>query len=182
MRKVFFLLLIIVLTVFIACKSKADSMRNDQVTLNGQIFHLGPTLDSLKVESFAEGDCSSTDVAFINDSQFVARINCLHNNSYFKGHYMASGDTIRLISDPLIILAEVDESSLNDGMNKINLRKDTTTDMVFFWTKTFLKNKQYYITNMDSLSYATKRFQKVDEFMKDLKNESDSIPILLGLK
>ncbi len=151
-------------------------------TLSGKVYRIGPGLDSINIQSFGECDCCSGQVAFINDSSFIAIDECLHNNGYFKGYYEVIGDTVRLMTDSLYVLAEVTEGLSKEDDNKVSLKISSNNTMEYYWIKHSLNNKEYFKTNMDSLSYATPDTSDVRSFFSLLKSEHDSIPGILNLK
>lgn len=180
------LIAVVYLITVVSCQNQQDNIQtpNQEIvkkTLSGKVFRIGPSLDSLNTKAFGECDCCTSHLAFINDSLFVTIDECLHNYGYFKGNYKIVGDTVKLISDPLYILAEEDEELMLKNINKVNLVRIKSDKREFNWIKFVLNNKDCYKTNMDSLSFATPDTTSINLFIENLKEGNDSIPILLNL-
>lgn len=98
-----FLLLPAIVLSLVSCMEKkpadlsffADAMKSQEDnSLSGKLFFVGPMIDSSKAEIQAPCDCCASNLAFINDSVFLYQFLCLEGDDYQKGIYEKAGNLV----------------------------------------------------------------------------------------
>jgi hypothetical protein len=80
---------------------------------SNRLYFLAPEIDSLKCEVFAECDCCSDEICFLNNTQFIRLFYCLHNNSATSGTYKVLGNKLLLVYKGKVVTKIFDEDYYN---------------------------------------------------------------------
>ncbi|MNJ84864.1 hypothetical protein D3C87_23260 [compost metagenome] len=143
----------------------------ETVDLSGEVFFIGPEIDSLHAEVVAECDCCASDLAFINDSSFIFIVRCLEGDTYVKGNYLTFGDQLILRTNGEVV---VSENTLSYSDIEIPTSYKASKDKVTYisYTLSTWKGKQFITYSKDDyIEYGIRTDESMRVFLKQFEDE-----------
>lgn len=176
-----FRLLVFILGAFTISCSGSSSKQKETISippiqfettdLSGEVFFIGPEVDSINARIVADCDCCASDLAFINDSSFIFILRCLGGDTYIKGDYLTFGDQLILRTDGEVVSSEV-EFSLSDI--EIPMKYETSKDQMIYisYTLSKWKGKQFITYSKDdNVEYGIRTNESMRVFLKEFEDE-----------
>lgn len=166
MKKIFPTLLFLLLSGQIFSQQKNK--------LNQTVYYFGPTIDSASAKVLAECDCCTDNILFINEKEFVAISYCMADKTVSKGNYTIQANKVILYYDGLFVnkIRNLDWDDNKKGKSKYSFKSEKTKSFKTILTPTVYKNKLFYITNDEEVSYGTiEKKSSINVFIKELKSD-----------
>lgn len=139
--------------------------------LSGEVFFIGPEIDSVKADIVADCDCCASDLAFINDSSFIFIARCLEGDTYVKGNYLTFGELLFLKTAGKTV---VSEHTLSVSDIEIPTSYETHKDKIAYinYRISELKGKQFITYSTDTYTeYGIRTDESIRIFLKEFEDE-----------
>ncbi len=144
----------------------------ERADLSGEVFFIGPEIDSVKAEIVADCDCCASDLAFINDSSFIFISRCLEGDIYVKGTYLTFGEQLILRTSGKIVESE---HILSISDIEIPTTYEAHEDKIAYinYRISELKGKQFITYSKDDYTeYGIRTDESLRVFLKEFEDET----------
>lgn len=143
----------------------------ERTNLSGEVFFIGPEIDSVKAAIVADCDCCASELAFINDSSFIFIGRCLEGDTYVKGNYLTFGEHLILRTAGKTV---VSEHTLSVSDIEIPTSYETHKDKIAYinYRISELKGKQFITYSTDDYTeYGIRTDESIRIFLKEFEDE-----------
>lgn len=163
----------------LACSKPSDkktevsfpSPQFERTDLSGEVFFIGPDIDSVHAEIVADCDCCASDLAFINDSSFIFIARCLEGDIYVKGNYLVFGEHLILKTAGETVTSE---HTLSISDIEIPTTYEAQKDKIAYisYRISELKGKQFITYSTDDYTeYGIRTNESLRVFLKEFEDE-----------
>lgn len=172
--------LIFLLCVFsLGCSKQPDKKTEislpvpsfEKTDLSGEVFFIGPEIDSVKAEIVADCDCCASDLAFINDSSFIFIARCLEGDIFVKGTYLTFGEHLILRTSGKVVESE---HIISVSDIEIPTTYEAHKDKIAYinYRISELKGKQFITYSKDDYTeYGIQTDESLRVFLKEFEDE-----------